>query len=77
MTIIIGDAKGIDSNVQRYLIKKGYENVIIYFAGELIRNNIGNWHTILCQSGYFIKTKNVSVAFCLKSQKPYKIIILF
>ncbi len=57
MTIIIGDAKGIDSNVQRYLIKKGYENVIIYFAGELIRNNIGNWHTILCQSGYFIVAK--------------------
>lgn len=46
ITIIIGDAKGIDSIVQKYLIKKGYKNVIVYFAGDLIRNNIGNWQTI-------------------------------
>lgn len=44
-TILIGDAKGVDLNIQKYLQKKSYQNVNVYFAGENIRNNIGNWKT--------------------------------
>lgn len=44
-TILIGDAKGVDLNIQKYLQKKYYQNVTIYFAGENIRNNVGNWET--------------------------------
>lgn len=43
--ILIGDAKGADSLVQEYLFKKKYNNVIVYFTGENIRNNIGNWES--------------------------------
>ena len=69
MTIIIGDAKGIDSNVQRYLIKKGYENVIIYFAGELIRNNIGNWQTVNVPNNNNLKGRELYTTKDLKMAK--------
>jgi hypothetical protein len=44
-TIVIGDAKGIDLQVQKYLLKKKYSNVIVYYAGTEIRNNVGGWNT--------------------------------
>lgn len=43
--VLVGDAKGIDSLVQKYLHKKGYKNVIVYFAGNELRNNFGSWKT--------------------------------
>ena len=44
-TILIGDAHGVDRAVQQYLFEQNYQNVIVYFSGETIRNNIGNWQT--------------------------------
>lgn len=44
-TVLIGDAKGIDSLTQKYLAKNNYKNVIVYFAGNKIRNNYGKWET--------------------------------
>ena len=46
LTVLLGDANGIDSKVQKYLSDKSYRNVIIYYAGAKIRNNIGNWNTV-------------------------------
>jgi len=43
--VLIGDANGVDSQVQKYLFEKKYGNVIVYFAGEKARNNIGGWGT--------------------------------
>ena len=43
--VLIGDAKGADLQVQKYLVKKNYSNVIIYYAGKDIRNNVGKWQT--------------------------------
>ena len=43
--ILIGDAKGVDLQVQKYLFNKKYDNVIVYFAGGKARNNIGHWET--------------------------------
>ena len=43
--ILIGDAKGIDLTVQKYLLKKKYENVEVYYAGSNIRHNVGDWKT--------------------------------
>ncbi len=40
--VLIGDADGVDENVQKYLYEKNYENVIIYCANECI-NVIGKW----------------------------------
>jgi len=44
-TILIGDAHGVDKTVQQYLSDRNYQNVIVYFSGEAVRNNIGNWQT--------------------------------
>ncbi len=46
LTVIIGDANGVDSIVQSYLATQKYSNVIIYHIGTCIRNNIGNWPTL-------------------------------
>ena len=43
--ILIGDARGVDLLVQEYLLKKKYKNIIVYFTGEKIRNNTGNWES--------------------------------
>lgn len=43
--ILIGDANGIDLTVQKYLYKKKYENVEVYYAGGSIRHNVGGWKT--------------------------------
>jgi hypothetical protein len=44
-TVLIGDAKGVDLQVQKYLSGKRYNNVIVYFVGTKIRNNISKWET--------------------------------
>ncbi|MDL2297405.1 hypothetical protein LJC37_05560 [Bacteroidales bacterium OttesenSCG-928-E04] len=44
-TVLIGDAFGIDKAVQEYLFAQDYQNVVLYFSGEKVRNNIGDWQT--------------------------------
>lgn len=43
--VLIGDANGIDKAVQKYLFEKNYHNVVVYFTGNLCRNNVGSWRT--------------------------------
>ena len=43
--IFIGDAYGVDKAVQQILAERDYRSVIVYFSGEKVRNNIGNWQT--------------------------------
>lgn len=50
LTIIIGDANGIDSLVQKYLSENSYSNVNVYCAGNYIRNNFANWPTVYVPS---------------------------
>ena len=45
LDVLIGDAKGVDLAVQKYLYKKNYKNVTVYYAGSEIRNNVGQWRT--------------------------------
>lgn len=42
-TVIVGDASGVDSAVQKYYSDLNYQNVIIYASEGKSRNNIGNW----------------------------------
>jgi len=45
LTVIIGDANGVDKAVQQYLSKKGYSDVLVFCMDGSCRNNIGNWTT--------------------------------
>jgi hypothetical protein len=44
LPILIGDASGADKAVQQYLHSKHYPSVQVFCAGNLCRNNIGNWN---------------------------------
>jgi hypothetical protein len=44
-TVLVGDAFGVDKWVQQYLFERGHHFVIVYYVGDKIRNNIGNWQT--------------------------------
>jgi hypothetical protein len=43
VTILIGDANGIDKSIQKYLYANNYKNVLIYCVDNQYRNNIGKW----------------------------------
>lgn len=45
LTIIIGDANGVDKAVQKYLAAKHYSNVLVFCVGGDCRNNVGTWPT--------------------------------
>jgi hypothetical protein len=45
LTVVVGDANGMDKAVQKYLSKRHYPNVLVYCMEDLCRNNEGGWET--------------------------------
>lgn len=43
LSVLIGDANGVDKTVQEYLHERDYDGVEVFCAGEECRNNIGGW----------------------------------
>lgn len=43
LTVIVGDANGIDQAVQQFLHDRHYRNVIVYASRGKSRNNLGDW----------------------------------
>lgn len=41
--VVVGDAKGVDSMVQAYLVEAGANNVRVFCTGSRPRNNLGSW----------------------------------
>ncbi|OOE91593.1 hypothetical protein [Salinivibrio sp. AR640] len=41
--VIVGDANGVDSSIQEYLISKNMKLVLVYCSGDSPRNNLGRW----------------------------------
>ena len=42
-SILVGDAEGIDSSIQKYLQQKLYKNVLVFASNGIARNNYGDW----------------------------------
>ena len=42
-TVLVGDASGVDSAVQKYFYELGYGNVVVFACEGKARNNIGGW----------------------------------
>lgn len=40
---LIGDCKGADCLMQKFLSENGYKNVTVYYSGERSRMNLGGW----------------------------------
>lgn len=43
LPVLVGDAKGVDKAVQKYLQSRGYEAVEVFCSGGECRNNLGKW----------------------------------
>ncbi len=43
--VLIGDASGADTSMQKYLAEQGYEKVTVFCTGTVCRNNVGGWKT--------------------------------
>ena len=43
-TIIVGDANGIDKQIQEFCNSQNYNNVVVYASNGKARNNIGQWN---------------------------------
>lgn len=43
LTVLVGDANGVDKAVQTYLDQRGYEDVVVFCTGEQCRNNVRRW----------------------------------
>lgn len=43
LTVLVGDANGVDKAVQTYFNKKRYPNVQVFCMEGGCRNNVGNW----------------------------------
>lgn len=42
-TVLVGDANGVDSAVQKFFFSKNYKKVIVFATNGRARNNLGNW----------------------------------
>ena len=45
LTVMVGDANGVDKAVQRYLNSRHYSNVLVFCMEGGCRNNLGGWPT--------------------------------
>jgi hypothetical protein len=45
LVVLVGDANGADKAIQKFFAERAYPNVIVFFAGSVCRNNLGNWST--------------------------------
>jgi hypothetical protein len=49
--ILLGDAKGTDAKFQEFFKHLKYSEVKIFYSGDYVRHNSGNWETIKIDSG--------------------------
>lgn len=47
---LIGDCKGADQLMQKYLHENGYGKVWVYVSGDEVRHNEGGWEVIHCHT---------------------------
>lgn len=45
LSVVVGDANGVDKAVQRHLALRNYENITVFCMAGVCRNNIGKWVT--------------------------------
>jgi hypothetical protein len=50
--VLVGDADGVDTSIQNYLLEKKAKSVLVYCTGDQPRNNIGKWPVNRIQTKY-------------------------
>ena len=41
--VVVGDADGVDTSIQQYLVNHGMTKAVVFCSGEQARNNVGHW----------------------------------
>ena len=41
--LVIGDCRGADLEMQKFLAENEYKNVVVYYSGDRVRINVGGW----------------------------------
>jgi len=64
--VLVGDASGVDSSVQKFYADMNYNNVTVFASNGIARNNIGNWNVeniVAKGQGFdFYKQKDIAMA---------------
>lgn len=60
LSVLIGDANGVDKAIQTYLANISYKQVTVFFVGDECRNNVGGW-----------KQQKIATASKLKGRELY------
>ncbi len=69
LDIVVGDADGVDTSVQDYLVQRGAASVTVYCSGTAPRNNVGRWRVKTVESAHkagsraFFTEKDVKMAY--------------
>lgn len=67
-TISVGDANGIDKQIQIYCHSLGYKKVIVFASNGKVRNNIGNWHVETVS----VSSEKKDLTFMLQKMKQWQ-----
>ena len=43
LSVVVGDAEGADTSIQKYLLERGAGDITVYCSGSKPRNNVGDW----------------------------------
>lgn len=68
LDIVVGDADGVDTSVQAYLVQRGAAFVTVFCSGTTPRNNVGRWRVKTIKSVHkagsraFFTEKDVEMA---------------
>lgn len=68
MAVVVGDADGADTSIQRALLAAGATDITVYCSGDTARNNIGGWPVAVVEtdarpgSRAFFTAKDVAMA---------------
>jgi len=60
--VLVGDADGVDTSIQSYLVTKGAKSVLVYCTGSQPRNNVGSWDTNNIQTNHSPGTREYFTA---------------
>ncbi|EAO5662826.1 hypothetical protein GJX34_01580 [Salmonella enterica] len=64
--VVVGDANGVDSSVQRVLLELGCEQATVFSSSEKPRNNLGSWPVRVVSTSHAAGTRAFFTAKDLK-----------
>ncbi|MFS3602616.1 hypothetical protein ACK6T9_05415 [Proteus vulgaris] len=68
LNVIVGDANGVDSSVQKELLQMGCDTTIVYSSSSKPRNNLGSWPVNIVKTNHpygtraFYTAKDIQMA---------------